>query len=247
MKSLRILLLQARGDRVTQQEELAEFIRLSGLAAEQFTVLNGFACDDFTADCIQGFDALFIGGSSDATVLKPDRYRFVPPAMDLILACIEQEIPVLASCFGFQLAVQALGAQVIVDREAMEMGTYPLYLTPAGVTDPLFAGFPNPFLAISGHQERALTLPAGATLLAYSELCPYHAFRLEGKPFYAFQFHPEVDDRDLLARIRRYCDRYQLSTADLEQLKQTARPTPYANQLIRRFVAVVLGQRVNCA
>lgn len=247
MKSLRILLLQARGDRATQQEELSEFIRFSGLAAEQFTVLNGFACDDFTPDCIQGFDALFIGGSSDATVLKPDLYPFVPQAMDLILACIEQGIPVLASCFGFQLAVQALGGRVIVDRAAMEMGTYPLYLTPAGVADPLFAGFPNPFWAISGHQERALTLPAGATLLAYSELCPYHAFRLEGKPFYAFQFHPEVDDRDLLARIRRYCDRYQLSTADLENLKQTARPTPYANQLIRRFVAVVLGQRVNCA
>jgi GMP synthase (glutamine-hydrolysing) len=247
VKSLRILLLQARGDRATQQEELSEFIRFSGLAAEQFTVLNGFACDDFTPDCIQGFDALFIGGSSDATVLKPDLYPFVPPAMDLILACIEQGIPVLASCFGFQLAVQALGGRVIVDRAAMEMGTYPLYLTPAGVADPLFAGFPNPFWAISGHQERALTLPAGATLLAYSELCPYHAFRLEGKPFYAFQFHPEVDDRDLLARIRRYCDRYQLSTADLENLKQTARPTPYANQLIRRFVAVVLGQRVNCA
>lgn len=92
-----------------------------------------------------------------------------------------------------------------------------------------------------------MTLPAGATLLAYSELCPYHAFRLEGKPFYAFQFHPEVDDRDLIARISRYCDRYQLGTAELEKLKQTARPTPYANQLIRRFVEVVLGYIPSCA
>ncbi|MDM7327317.1 MAG: hypothetical protein P3X23_009425 [Thermosynechococcus sp. Uc] len=73
---------------------MAEFI----LATEQFTVLNGFECADFTPDCVQGFDALFRGGSSDATVLK--------------------------------------------------------------------------------------------------------------KPFYGFQFHPEVDDRDLIARITPYCDRY---------------------------------------
>ncbi len=237
----RILLLQARGDTVTQEEELQEFVTFSGLGRDQFTVLNGFECPDFDPSCIQGYDALFIGGSSDATVLKPEVYRFVPPAMALILACIEQEIPVLASCFGFQLAVQALGGTVIVDRDRMEMGTYPMYLTPAGEADPLFQGCSNPFLAISGHQERALTLPPEAILLAYSERCPYHAFRLAGKPFYGFQFHPEVNDQDLIARITRYCDRYHIDTCALERLKQSAQPTPHANRLIRRFVEVVLA------
>ncbi|ATS18148.1 aminotransferase [Parathermosynechococcus lividus PCC 6715] len=237
----RILLLQARGDALTQAEELAEFVEFSGLDPSQFTVLNGFECPDFAPSCIQGFDALFIGGSSDATVLKPQVYRFVPPAMALILACIEQDIPVLASCFGFQLAVQALGGEVIVDRDRMEMGTYAMYLTPEGEQDPLFQGCPNPFLAISGHQERALRLPQGAILLAYSERCPYHAFRLAGKPFYGFQFHPEVNDRDLIARITRYCDRYHLDGHALARLKDSAQPTPHANRLIQRFVEVVLG------
>lgn len=86
----------------------------------------------------------------------------MPPAMNLILACIEQDIPVLASCFGFQLAVQALGGKV---RDPMEMGPYAMHLTAVGEQDPLFAGCPNPSLAISGHQERALTLPKAAILL----------------------------------------------------------------------------------
>ncbi len=238
--SLRILLLQARNDRVTQAEELAEFVRYSGLKSQQFTVLNGFEQSDFSPEIITGFDALFIGGSSDASVLKPELYPFVAPSKALILACIAQRIPVFASCFGFQLAVEALGGEVILDRDHMEMGTYPIYLTTAATNDPLFRHFPQEFLAISGHQERAVRLPDSAIHLAYSHLCPYHCFTIPDCPFYAFQFHPEVDCPDLVARLHRYCDRYFDCPDTLKQMLETAQDTPIANQLITAFVDKIL-------
>jgi GMP synthase (glutamine-hydrolysing) len=68
---LRILYLQIREDRPTRIEELQEFVFYSGLAQQQFTTLNVFDTPCFGADTASKYDAVFIGGSSDASVLKP--------------------------------------------------------------------------------------------------------------------------------------------------------------------------------
>lgn len=237
---LKLLLLQIRDDAVTCQEELDEFIRYSQLEANQFTVLNAFETPAFKATCIEGYDALLVGGSSDASVTQPEHYPFVHDAKRLLLYCLDKSIPVFASCFGFQAAVEALGGRVIVDPARMEMGTYLLHLTEAAATDALFYDVPVHFWAVSGHKERAYALPEGAVLLAYSELCPYHAFRMTGKPFYGFQFHPEVNAADLTTRITRYQDRYLESAEALAQVLEGLQETPIANQLIGKFVDRIL-------
>ena len=237
---LKILLLQIRDDQTTCQEELDEFVRFSGLAVEQFSTLNTFATPEFEPGCLDGYDALFVGGSSDASVTQPEQYPFVEDSKRLLLHCLKEEIPVFASCFGFQVAVEALGGQVVVDKASMEMGTYPLQLTEAAATDELFHDVPNGFWAVSGHKERAISLPAAAVLLAYSTRCPYHAFKIASKPFYAFQFHPEVDPPDLTARITRYQSRYLDDADHLSQVLQNLQETPIANQLIAKFVDRIL-------
>ncbi|HEY9616639.1 MAG TPA: type 1 glutamine amidotransferase, partial [Microcoleaceae cyanobacterium] len=190
---LRILLMQIRDDEATRLEEFDEFVRYSDLTPEQFTVLDVFKTPDFAPEYIHGYDALFVGGSSDASVIQPEIYGFVESAKQLLAYCLQQRIPVFASCFGFQAAVEALGGKVILDKANMEMGTYPLWLTEAAATDLLFHDVPNGFWAVSGHKERAVSLPEGAILLAYSDRCPYHAFKMADQPFYGFQFHPELD------------------------------------------------------
>lgn len=238
---LKILLLQIRDDSVTCQEELDEFIRYSGLAPEQFFCLNAFQTPKFESDCLDGFDALFVGGSSDASVTQPDVYPFVEDTKRLLVDCLTTELPVFASCFGFQAVIEALGGQVVVDAENMEMGTYPLQLTAAAHEDVLFHDAPDGFWAVSGHKERAISLPESAVLLAYTDRCPYHAIRMRGKPFYAFQFHPEVNPDDLKLRITRYCERYLDSAEALESIFKTLQSeTPIANQLIGKFVDRIL-------
>jgi len=237
---LKILLLQIRDDAVTCEEELAEFVRYSGLEPHQFGQLNVFETPSFEPNCMEGYDALFVGGSSDASVTQPEIYPFVEDSKRLLLHCLHEAIPVFASCFGFQVVVEALGGRVIVDKANMEMGTYPLQLTEAAATDLLFHDVPNGFWAVSGHKERAVSLPETAILLALSERCPYHAIRMAGKPFYAFQFHPEVDPADLTARITRYQRRYFDSETMLSEILQDLQDTAIANQLIAKFVDRIL-------
>lgn len=237
---LKILLLQIRDDALTQQEELAEFIRFSHLTAAQMDVLNVFEQPAFAPTCSAGYDALFVGGSSDASVTQPEKYPFIEAGKRLMHHCWQTNLPVFASCFGFQLAVEALGGQVIVDKQGMELGTYPMQLTKAATSDRLFHDVPNGFLAVSGHKERAILLPPEAIALAFTQKCPYHAFRMAGKPFYAFQFHPEMDAADLAMRLTRYCDRYLDDSTALKAILANLNDTAIANQLIARFVDRIL-------
>ncbi len=232
--------MQIRNDVITCAEELREFVCHSGLKAAQFKTLNVFEQPDFSSSCLEGYDALFVGGSSDASVLDPQAYPFVEPAKALLSYCVDHSVPVFASCFGFQLVVEALGGKVIADPDRMEMGIYPIRLTLAAQADLLFHDSPDGFLAVSGHKERAVDLPAGVTLLAFTERCPYHAIKIEGKPFYGFQFHPEVDHHDLEARISRYQDRYLQTDGHLQEILSNLYPTPEANLLLRKFVDRIL-------
>ncbi len=237
---LKILLVQIRDDEVTRLEEFDEFVRFSQLEPEQIAVLDVFKTPDFDPTCVDAYDALFVGGSSDASVTQPEIYPFIKPTEQLLLYCLQESMPVFASCYGFQAAVEALGGKVIVDKENMEMGTYPIWLTEAAKDDVLLHDVPDGFWAISGHKERALVMPEEATLLAYSDRCPYHAFKIQGKPFYGFQFHPEVDAPDLVARITRYQARYLKDADHLNEVLRDLQDTTISNQLITKFVDRIL-------
>ncbi len=238
---LRTLLFQIRDEPSIRREEHESFVRYSGLSHEQIDVLNVFDRPKFTPAVIEGYDALFIGGTSEASVLDPQSYPFVIDGKALIKFCIAQNIPVFASCFGFQMAVEALGGEVIKDDSDYEMGTIAIDLTEAASLDPLFKDVPSGFLAVSVHQEKTLTVPPGCQLLAKTNECA-HAFRVIGKPFWAFQFHPEVDRATLVTRLTFFRDRYTDDEDHLTQVISSASETPESNQLVSRFVQLLLTQ-----
>lgn len=232
---MRFLLLQIRDEAAIRQEEHASFIRHGELAPEQLDVLNVFDRPHFSPDVLEGYDALFIGGASEASVLEPRDYPFVVDGQHLISHCIDREIPVFASCFGFQMAVLALGGDVVRDRNHYEMGTIPIRLHASAGTDPLLQGMPEEFLAVSVHQEKSVTVPRGCELLASTDDC-IHVFRVDGKPFWAFQFHPEVDRATLVSRLTFFKERYTKDDDHLDEVITTAEETPESNGLVARFV-----------
>lgn len=241
---LKVLLLQIREDEQTMLEEFYEFVQFSKLREEQIDKLNVFNHRTFEPEIIHGYDALFIGGSSDATVRDLETYDFIHSCKVLTRYCYETETPVLASCFGFQIAVEEFNGKVILDKPHMEMGLYQIKLNSNAQDDPLLYDYPERFWAVSGHKERASVLPEHAVLLGSSELCPYHIFTFENKPFYAFQFHPEVDTKDLITRISRYQDRYLDQDGHLQHIIDNAiHDTDESNALIEKFIdRVVLSK-----
>ncbi len=214
-EELKILLLQIREDEETMIEEFYEFVQFSGLKEEQIIRLNTYEKSVFNANEMYGYDALFVGGSSDATVRDEEQYGFVKSCRQLIRHCYVHSIPVFASCFGFQVAVKELGGVIILDKENMEMGQHEITLTNEAKNDPLLHKYPETFWVISGHKERAVKLPDDAILLASSSRCPFHLISFKNKPFYASQFHPEVNTKDLIAQI--YSRDYENFGYQLEQ------------------------------
>jgi GMP synthase (glutamine-hydrolysing) len=119
------------------------------------------------------------------------------------------------------------------------MGTLPIYLTQKSKSDPLFHDTPDGFLAVSVHQEKALVVPMGCDLIARTDEC-VHVFRVTNKPFWAFQFHPEVDKATLVSRLTIFKERYTEDEAHLTEVLAAARETPESNILVRKFVQRVL-------
>lgn len=236
---LKLLLLQIRDGEQVRQEELASFAEYCELNIEQIDVLNVFDTPVFPETAADDYDALLVGGASEANVLLPKEYPFVEQCQQLIAHCAEINKPVFASCFGFQLAVLALGGTILHKENDFEMGTVPISLEYSVWDDPLFRDTPDQFYAVSVHRQYADSLPEGCLSLAYTDQC-IHAFKIKDKPFWAFQFHPEVDKKVLVERLTFYKEKYTDGDGHLDKVLSSARETPQSNALMGKFVQRIL-------
>ncbi|PKH37985.1 GMP synthase (glutamine-hydrolysing) [Nocardioides alpinus] len=149
---------------------------------------------------------------------------------------VAADFPFLGACYG----IGVLGglADGVVDRTFGEpIGALPVRLTEAGREDPLFGPMPDEFLAYLGHKEAVARLPEGAVLLASTDTCPVHAFRL-GHHVYATQFHPELDPVAICDRIDAYSSHGYYAPHEQESLKAAAREALVTEpvRLLARFV-----------
>ncbi len=236
---MKILLMQIRHLPSVREEEYQSFLSYCGLAPDELDILNVFDTPRFGPEVLKGYDALLVGGASEASVLEPETYTAVPYCIDLLRHTLDNELPVFASCFGFQLAVLALGGNIIRDEKDFEMGSIPISLRPAAADDLLMHDTPDGFHAIAVHRERSVHCPPGATELAFTDNCS-HAFKVDGRPFWAFQFHPEVDKAVLISRLTTYKSAYTEGDDQLQRVLDSAVETPESNALMGKFVDRVL-------
>lgn len=248
-EDLKILYIQVREDQPTRDQEFDEFIRFSELKADQFTVVNVFDRPLFDGSVMDGHDALMIGGSSDAsgmeTIEHPEKYPYGASIRKVFRRCIDDSIPVFASCYGYEEAATEIGGTLIKDDRNVNVGFAHIHATEEGKNDPLLKDAPDGFAAVNWHSERTDSLPDEAIVLASTDTCPHAIFKLKGKPFYAFQFHPEIDKAGLIGRLTRYITRYH-SEGGLELLdtiKKTCPDVPEGNLLVKKFIdRIVLAQ-----
>jgi GMP synthase (glutamine-hydrolysing) len=229
---MKVLVLQARlADDSMLAHEQRCFVSATGLAAEALAFHN--LVDGVPGvDEVAAHDALMVGGSGRFSVAAPDADFFVP-VRDLLRWVVDHGFPTFASCFGYQLLVDALGGRVEHDPANGEVGSFELELTEAGAEDPLFATLPPRFIAQMGHLDRATEGPPGLPNLASSARSPFQALRVPGAPIWATQFHPELDRRANHERYTAYIERYGGGERDAEY---RALPSPEASSLLPRFL-----------
>jgi GMP synthase (glutamine-hydrolysing) len=183
---------------------------------------------------------VLLGGSGDYSVARGGPW--LPAALETMQELYEYSKPTFASCWGFQAMARALGGEVVTDHDLAEVGTRTLQLTEEGLKDPVFGPLGHRFQVQIGHEDIVTSLPPGAVLLASSDTVAHQAFRLEGKPIYCTQFHPELDRAGIIKRIGHYPEYLRLAGyTTLDEFAAATPETPETEAILRRFLSEVFG------
>jgi GMP synthase-like glutamine amidotransferase len=142
-------------------------------------------------DLLKAKGLIFLGGDMSAN----DDLDFIQAGIALIREAIAREIPVLGICLGAQLIAKALGARVYANPVA-EIGWGAVRWTEAAGS----MGLRGSNAVFQWHRE-TFDLPAGAELLATSDVCRNQAFRAAGGRVLALQFHLEARPERIAAWI----------------------------------------------
>ncbi|AMD85043.1 GMP synthase (glutamine-hydrolysing) [Capnocytophaga haemolytica] len=145
-------------------------------------------------DEIDSYDAVILSGSPYSVrseeALHPD------------LSAIRGKKPLLAVCYGAQYLAHFSGGEV-APSAIREYGRANLSYIKAG--EPLFEGIATGSQVWMSHSDTIKVLPTGGVCLASTADVVNAAYRIEGEPTYAIQFHPEVshstDGKQLLANF----------------------------------------------
>ncbi len=221
-------------------QELRCFRETTGLGELVMVHAAVTPLDDRLLDTTRAF---FFGGSGAYSVL--DTHDWVRAMLDFLVRVVDAEVPAWASCFGFQGLALALGGEVNRDDARQELGAFPIDLTPEGAADPLFRHLPPTFDAQLGHHDHVDRLPSGVTLLATGRAIRNQAFKVDGAPFWATQFHPELNKRTTTERWNYYRSHYADSpdaAAAIDRVMAESPDTLEVQAVMRRFADYARGR-----
>ena len=235
------LLLASRAEDAAADNEYAAYLRYGGLAPGQLRRIRLEAAPLPELD-LADYSAVIVGGSpftsSDPSEHKSAiQHRVERELAGLLDRIVDQDFPFLGACYGVGTLGRHQGA--VIDRTFGEpLGAVEIELTDAGLADPLLRGMPARFTAFTGHKEACSSLPAHAVLLASSQTCPVHMFRIK-ENLYATQFHPELDAEGLVTRIDIYRHAGYFPPESAEELMANARRFTATEpmNILKNFVA----------
>ena len=148
------------------------------------------------------FDSLLWTGSS---LNIYDGTPAVERQIELARAAFDARIPSFGSCWALHIAVTAAGGECRLNPRGREFGiSRDVRLTREGWGHPLFVDKPSVFDGFTSHYDDVKTLPPGSVVLAASEATEVQAatIRFNETDFWAVQYHPEYDPREVAALAR---------------------------------------------
>jgi GMP synthase (glutamine-hydrolysing) len=227
----RLLYLEnsAGADRVAQ---VVERFRRAGFDVESWP-----AHRDVFPDDLGGYDGVFVSGSPHGA------YEDVPwihREHELLQAVVARGIPTLGVCFGSQILASALcGRDQVFRRTSCEVGYAWLDTVDEARDDPLMRGLDKRVRMFVWHNDEVRAAHPSMQVLAWTDDCPNHIWRLRGHNVWGVQGHPEVTRvtaRDWLDRNRAVLSK---DGADVEALVGDPGITGLAEQMFGNFLEVV--------
>lgn len=241
-----VLVLQLRPEDTISDSEYACILKYGQLQAAdtcRLRIEKQGIPDDLDLD---DYAAIIVGGSPFDISTPEEQKSAIQKKIEadfnrLLEQVVARDFPFLGACSGNGLLGNYLGTRISTKYgEAVSCVT--LDITEEGKQDPLLAGFPAHIDVLLGHKEACDTTPEGATLLITGSDCPVQMFRV-GDNVYATQFHPEGDPEEFMLRIDTYRHHGYFKPHEADVLKKAVRgkATPYAQEILRRFVKNATG------
>ncbi|MCH2135593.1 MAG: type 1 glutamine amidotransferase [Phycisphaerales bacterium] len=242
MADARLLLIQIRDDDDAMRAHEHEcFAAHLGISVDELATWNLLKAPP-PVSLLESSPAVLIGGSGDYSVVRGGPW--LAAALDTMRRLVDGGIPTFASCWGFQAMSAALGGRVEHLPECGHVGTFEFTCEPAAQSDPLMQTLGSAFRAQLGHEDVVTRAPADAQVLVRSQQGHCMAWRLKGLPIWGTQFHPELSDKDLMVRLRRYPQYVRdivgmsLDAFEAEHIA----PSPDADHLLGAFKALLQRQ-----
>lgn len=202
----------------------------AGLHAREVTVCDVSA--DAALPKAEDFSGVLITGSG---AFVSERLPWSERSADWLRDAAHAGQPLFGICYGHQLLAHALGGSVDFNPRGREMGTLPVTLKADASDDALFGGLPERFEAHATHLQSVLTLPAGATVLACSELDDCQAFRWQ-QQVWGVQFHPEFSTGHMREYI--HVRRMALLREGMnpQAMRKAVSAAPHARRVLQQFI-----------
>jgi GMP synthase-like glutamine amidotransferase len=179
------------------------------------------------------FTHIILTGSESSIVERP---VWAEDEAEMVREAVAGGTAVLGSCWGHQLLAFALAGAAHVRRAARpEIGWIAVRVDR---TNELLGPAGTAFDTFSIHYDEVCDLPARFEVLASTDLCAVEAFRLEGRPVWGLQCHPEIDVPTGLRSLRDLIDRgFKGRDALLGALAQTPKDSGLIRRIVRAFLS----------
>ena len=237
-----VLILQLRPENTTADSEYACILKYGQLKAEDTRRIGIEKIGIPSNIDLDDYSAIIVGGSPFDISTPENKKSGIQKKIEadfngLLEQVVTRDFPFLGACSGNGLLGLYLGTP-ITTKYAETVGCVTLDITDAGRKDKILEGFPHRIDVLLGHKEACEATPEGAILLVTGSDCPVQMFRV-GENVYATQFHPEGDTEEFILRINTYANHGYFEPHEAEALKKevSRKPTPYAQEILRRFVA----------
>jgi len=232
---LRAVLIQIRDHLLAAEQEQECFRVRCRLDPGQMRVINLIHHPEIRWRDVADADVVMVGGAGGHSVTQT--HAFTAPLREVVARLVAEDRPFFGSCWGHQFLAQVLGGTVVTDVDRKEVGTFPIAITTEGRRDPLLADLPPTFAVQLGHNDHIADEPPGIRVLASTERSLHQLIRVDGKPVYASQFHSEMNDDDMRARLKMYPVGY-LNPDEVATFEAGLAPSPVADLLLDRFLTL---------
>lgn len=232
----KLLIVQYRTDQ-TKEHEHSCFNRVYSNTPVEIEYFDAIS-NEFPEDLSDVGGIIFAGSGEFMLGEGHGEGTWKDKTMKFLDRVVEENIPTLGICFGYQLIAVHQGGKMTNDESMREVSTFEVTKLEPAKNDPLWGSLPEKFDTQFGHKENVINFPDSIEVLCKTERVPVNAYRLKGKNIWGTLSHPELSEEDMHYRIKVFSQ--YLDGTSLKEVMARYRDTKISEDILLNFAKLVM-------